>query len=182
MPDLHVSDTASTSRALISFCLSMGTVLCPVKASDFDFSDNIPFIVLYFIMGSCKEDAFNDIRSETLQLISIHTETDSACYYIIEDYDCLSSEPLFIKLDDAHLSDFLFSLTVFMNSKSFSAYPYMVISVYCSCEFTYPLQKSIYRISFFLTDDAGTGMNTNCEHLLPCSSIILAAVICATSS
>ena len=78
-------------------------------------------------MGSCKEDAFNDIRSETLQLIRIHTETDSACYYIIKDYDCLTSEPLFIKLDDAHLSDFLFSLTVFMNSKSFSAYPYMVI-------------------------------------------------------
>lgn len=52
-------------------------------------------------MGSCKEDAFNDICPETLQLIRIHTETDSACYYIIEDYDCLTSEPLFIKLDDA---------------------------------------------------------------------------------
>ena len=92
-------------------------------------------------MGSCKEDTFNDIRSETLQLICIHTETDSACYYIIEDYDSLSSEPLFIKLDNAHLSDFLFILAVFMNSKSFSAYPYMVISVYCSCEFTYPFAE-----------------------------------------
>lgn len=141
MPDLHASDTASTSRTLISFCLSTGTVLCPVKASDFDFSDNTPFIVLYFIMSSCKEDTFNDIRSETFQLICIHTKTDSACYYIIEDYDCLSSEPLFIKLNDAHFSDFLFSLTVFMNSKSFSAYPYMVISVYCSCEFTYPFAE-----------------------------------------
>lgn len=133
-------------------------------------------------MGSCKEETFNDIRSETLQLIRIYTETDSACYYIIEDYDCLTSEPLFIKLDNAHLSDFLFILAVFVNSQPFSAYPYMVIPVYCSCEFTYPLQKSIYRISFFLTDDAGTGMNTNCEHLLPCSSIILVAVICATAS
>ena len=141
IPDLQATDTASTSRALISFCLSAGTVLCPVKASDFDFSDNIPFIVLYFIMGSCKEDAFNDIRSETLQLIRIHTEADSACNYIIEDYDSLTSEPLFIKLDDAHLSDFLFSFAVFMNSKSFSAYPYMVISVYCSCEFTYPFAE-----------------------------------------
>ena len=75
IPDLQATDTASTSRALISSCLSTGTVLCPVKASDFDFSDNIPFIVLYFIMGSCKEDAFNDIRSETLQLIRIYTET-----------------------------------------------------------------------------------------------------------
>ena len=55
-------------------------------------------------MGSCKEDAFNDICPETLQLIRIHTETDSACYYIIEDYDCLTSEPLFIKLDDASYS------------------------------------------------------------------------------
>ena len=81
MPDLHANDTASTSRVLISSSLSAGIVLCPVKASDFDFSDNIPFIVLYFIMGSCKEDAFNDICPETLQLIRIHTETDSACYY-----------------------------------------------------------------------------------------------------
>lgn len=133
-------------------------------------------------MGSCKEDAFNDICSEALQLIRIYTETDSACYYIIEDYDRLVLKPLFIKLDDAHISDFLFSLAVLMNCEPFSAYPYMVISVYSSCEFTYPLQKSMYRISFFLTDDAGTGMNTNCEHPLPCSSIILAAVICATAS
>lgn len=112
-------------------------------------------------MSSCKEDAFNDIRSETLQLIRIHTETDSACDYIVKNNDIFLFEPLFIKLNYAYLSDFLFSLTVFMNCQPFSAYPYMVISVYCSCEFTYPLQKSIYRISFFLTDDAGTGMNTN---------------------
>ena len=64
-----------------------------------------------------------------------------ACDYIVKDYDCLTSEPLFIKLYDAHLYDFLFSLTVFMNSKSFSAHPYMVISVYCSCEFTYPFAE-----------------------------------------
>ena len=89
-------------------------------------------------MSPCKEDAFNDLRSETLQLIRIHTETYSACYHIIEDYDSLALEPLFIKLDDAHLSDFLFSLSVFMNCEPFSAYPYMVISVYCSGEFTYP--------------------------------------------
>ena len=52
-------------------------------------------------MSPCKEDAFNDLRSETLQLIRIHTETYSACYHIIEDYDSLALEPLFIKLDDA---------------------------------------------------------------------------------
>ena len=92
-------------------------------------------------MSPCKEDAFNDIRSETLQLVRIHTETYSTCYHIIEDYDSLALEPLFIKLDDAHLSDFLFSLTIFMNSKSLSAYPYTVISVYCSCAFTYPFPE-----------------------------------------
>ena len=92
-------------------------------------------------MGSCKEDAFNDIRSETLQLICIHTETDSACDYIVKNNDIFLFEPLFIKLNYAYLSDFLFGLTVFMNSKSFSAYPYMVISIYCSREFAYPLAE-----------------------------------------
>ena len=48
-----------------------------------------------------QEDTFNDIRSETLQLIRIHTETYSTCYHIIEDYDRLVLKPLFIKLDDA---------------------------------------------------------------------------------
>ena len=43
-------------------------------------------------MSPCKEDAFNDLRSETLQLIRIHTETYSACYHIIEDYDSLALE------------------------------------------------------------------------------------------
>ena len=89
-------------------------------------------------MSPCKEDTFNDIRSETLQLVRIHTEPYSTSYHIIEDYDSLALEPLFIKLDVAYLSDFLFSLAVLMNCEPFSAYPYMVISVYSSCEFTYP--------------------------------------------
>lgn len=59
----------------IPLYLVVEIILYPVKARDFASSDNIPFIILYFKMNSCKEYSFNDIRFEALQVIHTLTET-----------------------------------------------------------------------------------------------------------
>lgn len=75
IPDLYANDTVSKKQCLFSLYLVVEIILYPVKARDFASSDNIPFIILYFKMNSYKENSFNDIRFEALQVIHTLTET-----------------------------------------------------------------------------------------------------------
>lgn len=75
IPELCSNDTVSKKQCLFSLCLVVEIILYPVKARDFASSDNIPFIILYFKMNSCKKYSFNDIRFEALQVIHTLTET-----------------------------------------------------------------------------------------------------------
>ncbi len=58
-------------------------------------------------MGFSQEDATEDVCTQVLQLVGIGSPSDAAGDYIVKGNNILAFEPNFIKLDDAHLADFL---------------------------------------------------------------------------
>lgn len=81
--------------------------------------------------------------AQILQLVSIGSPCDAASDNIIKCHYGFSTEPIFIKIDDMHFADFLFYLSVFMNGKPYADYPYMLIAVDSSGQFTNPFTKAL---------------------------------------
>lgn len=69
-------------------------------------------------MGLCQEDATENVCAQVLQLVGIGSPSDAAGDYIVKGNNILAFEPNFIKLDDAHLADFLLQLAVLVDGKA----------------------------------------------------------------
>ena len=69
-------------------------------------------------MGLCQEDATENVCAQVLQLVGIGSPSDAASDYIVKGNNILAIEPNFIKLDDAHLADFLLQLAVLVDGKA----------------------------------------------------------------
>ena len=80
-------------------------------------------------MGLCQEDATENVCAQVLQLVGIGSPSDAASDYIVKGNNILAFEPNFIKLDDAHLADFLLQFAVFVDGKATTGYLYMVVAV-----------------------------------------------------
>lgn len=80
-------------------------------------------------MGLCQEDATENVCAQVLQLVGIGSPSDAASDYIVKGNNILAIEPNFIKLDDAHLADFLLQLAVLVDGKATTGYLYMVVAV-----------------------------------------------------
>ena len=94
-------------------------------------------------MGSCQEDATEDVCTQVLQLVGIGSPSDTAGDYIVKGNNILAVEPNFIKLDDAHPADFLLQLTVLVDGKASTDYLYMLKAVDGSGQFTDSLAKAL---------------------------------------
>lgn len=80
-------------------------------------------------MGLCQEDATENVCAQVLQLVGIGSPSDAASDYIVKGNNILAIEPNFIKLDDAHLADFLLQLAVLVDGKATTGYLYMVVGM-----------------------------------------------------
>ena len=94
-------------------------------------------------MGLCQEDATENVCAQVLQLVGIGSPSDAASDYIVKGNNILAIEPNFIKLDDAHLADFLLQLAVLVDGKATTGYLYMVVAVDNSGQFADSLAKCL---------------------------------------
>ena len=94
-------------------------------------------------MGLCQEDATENVCAQVLQLVGIGSPSDAAGDYIVKGNNILAFETNFIKLDDAHLADFLLQLAVLVDGKAPTDYLYMLVAVDGSGQFADSLAKCL---------------------------------------
>ena len=121
-------------------------------------------------MGLCQEDATENVCAQVLQLVGIGSPSDAAGDYIVKGNNILAFEPNFIKLDDAHLADFLLQLAVLVDGKAPTDYLYMLVAVDGSGQFADSLAKCLVAEFVLL---GGGCRNRNKNDVLAIIAILL---------